>query len=101
MSLATVISPIILLRFSTSLAWLLALSPPPARVCLPPWRNLSFQSRKVAGDTLCLRNGSAADMRVVKNSVTVLAFSWGVRLLLMPFLHPPEPISIRFCPVSF
>ena len=53
------------LRFTTSLAWFLV-GPPAARTCLPPWRNLSFQSWKVAGDTLCLRHSSAADMLVVK-----------------------------------
>ncbi len=50
-----------------------------------PWRNVSFQSWKVADDTLCLRHNSAADM-VVKNSVTILAFSCGLRFLLMFFL---------------
>ena len=95
MSLATVISPIIRLRFSTSFVWILAVSPRPAKAYFPPVMNLSFQSWNVTGEMLCLRHNSAADVQVFKNSSTILAFSCGMRLLLIPILLPPVPKSIR------
>ena len=83
-------------RFSASFAWILATFPRgPAKVCFPLAMNLSFQSWNVAGEMLCLRHNSAADVLVFKNSSTILAFSCGMHFLLIPILLPPMPKNIR------
>ena len=73
----------------------IATSPRPAKACFPPSMNLSFPFWNVAGETSCLRHNSATGVPAFKNSGTILAFSCGVRPLLMPSQRPSAPKNIR------